>query len=403
MVKSGSNGASWSWLIARESFLSFGAHRSLQSAAMLAFYGFLSLMPLLLVVIFLFGRVLQSSEAAFAAVRGVLSDLLPTFSEQMLGDLLRLANQKAWGVVSLVVLMWSITPFAGAVREAIGRAFQVEREPGYLRAKLRDLAAVLGLLVLFLALVAVKAFLPMVSGAAAFRWLAAAGSGLVSLAVLLWFFAVFSPARRSPGLLLAGALTAAVLLAVMRPLFGLVLQFNPNYGYAFGSLKTIFLLLVWVYYTFAVLLFAAEVMANLRRRDALVLRGLLRPGGHAATTSRLLERFTKSLPPAGVLFREGDAGPAMYFISAGAIHLSTGGRLVRELGPGGYFGEMSMLLDATRTATATAGPEGAVLVEIERENFDLLLRENPEIVQGLLRELADRLRRTNQLAAATPA
>ena len=67
-----------------------------------------------------------------------------------------------------------------------------------------------------------------------------------------------------------------------------------------------------------------------------------------------------------------------------------------ELGEGGYFGEMSMLLDAPRTATAEGGPDGAELVEVARGNFDVLLRENPEIVQRLLRELADRLRRTNE-------
>lgn len=391
-------GGAWTWLVARESVRSFGAHRALQNAAMLAFYGFLSLMPLLLVVIFLFGRVVSSSNVTQAAVREVLNYLLPAFSDQMLNDLLRLARQKAWGVVSVVLLMWSMTPFAGAVRGAIGVAFQAERRPGFLRAKLNDLAAVLGLLVLFAGLVAVKAFMP-ADAVAGWRGLAAAGSVALSLVVLLWFFAVFSPVRRF-NLLLTGALTAAALLGVMRPLFGLLLRYNPDFGYAFGSLKTVFLLLIWVYYTFAVLLFAAEVMANLRRREALVLRGLLKPQGKGSPPHKLLERFARTLQPGDVLFAENEAGQAMYFISSGAIQLSVGGRTVRELGPGAYFGEMSMLLSAPRTATAAAGPDGAQLVEIAQENFDLLLRENPEIVQGLLRELADRLRRTNQLTAA---
>ena len=368
---------------------------------MLAFYGFLSLMPLLLVVIFAFGRLLRSSNVTQAAVRSVLNDLLPAFSDQMLTDLLRLASQKAWGIASVVLLMWSITPFAGAVREAIGRAFQAARPPGYLRAKLNDLAAVLGLLVLFAALVAVKALMPDTGAFAVWRGLAALGSALLSIVVLVWFFAVFSPDRR-PGLLLTGALAAAALLGLMRPLFGLLLRYNPNYGYAFGSLKTVFLLLVWVYYTFAVLLFAAEVMANLRRREALVLRGLLRPQQGTAAPDRLLRRFARELGPGEVLFRESEAGRAMYYISAGQVQLSVGGRVVRELGPGGYFGEMSMLLSAPRTATATAGGEGAQLIEIAQENFDLLLRENPEIVQGLLRELADRLRLTNRQIGVVP-
>jgi CRP-like cAMP-binding protein len=54
-----------------------------------------------------------------------------------------------------------------------------------------------------------------------------------------------------------------------------------------------------------------------------------------------------------------------------------------------------MLLDAPRTATAQAGPEGALLANIERSNFDVILRENPRIVLELLKEMADRLKETN--------
>jgi len=63
---------------------------------------------------------------------------------------------------------------------------------------------------------------------------------------------------------------------------------------------------------------------------------------------------------------------------------------------GEYFGEMAMLLEAPRTATAQAGPEGARLATIERGNFELILRENPHIVRGLLKEMADRLKATDQ-------
>ena len=52
---------------------------------------------------------------------------------------------------------------------------------------------------------------------------------------------------------------------MVRPLFGLFLQYNPGYGYAFGSLKTIFLLLVWIYYAFVIILFGAVVIAVIRR------------------------------------------------------------------------------------------------------------------------------------------
>ena len=63
---------------------------------------------------------------------------------------------------------------------------------------------------------------------------------------------------------------------------------------------------------------------------------------------------------------------------------------------GEYFGEMAMLLDAPRTMTATVAEPDTVLVTISQENFATVLRENPDIVFGILRELADRLRATDE-------
>ncbi|MCX7008184.1 MAG: cyclic nucleotide-binding domain-containing protein, partial [Kiritimatiellaeota bacterium] len=184
--------------------------------------------------------------------------------------------------------------------------------------------------------------------------------------------------------------------AAIRPLFDLLLRFNPNYGYAFGSLKAIFLLIVWVYYTFAVLLFGAEVMAAAWRRETLVLRRLFAGRGTKQPAAILLERFAHELAPSAVLFRQGDPGPAMFYVLDGTIELLVGAEKLRMIQPGEYFGEMAMLLEAPRTATAQAGPEGARLALIDRDNFDLILRENPQIVRALLKEMADRLKATNQ-------
>lgn len=393
-----------------EAFQAYLANGNLGTAATLAYYGFLSLMPLLVLLFFLFSLVLRSSDAVLQAMANLTAELFPAFNQDILADLMALSQSKAWGVVGIIALIWSMTPFAGAIRTAMARIFRSEVKLRFFKAKALNLAAVLGILMTFVSLIGWKIFLliqplserlPRSAGLA--EILAVATPFLVTLAVLTFFYLVFAPVRQRRTHLLTGALVAAGLLTVIRPLFGWFLKVNPNYGYAFGSLKAIFLLLIWVYYTFAVVLLGAEIIAALRRKEALLLRGLFaptRPGVRAVVAPALMEQFTRTLPSGAVLFREGESGAEMYFILEGAIALTKGDRVLKTMGAGDFFGEMSMLLDSERTAAAAAGPDGARLVTITRDNFDTILRENPGIVLTLLKEIAGRLKTTSAALAA---
>lgn len=390
-------------LVLKESVRSFGANRNLETAATLAYYGFLSLMPLVLLAIFILGLVLRSSEQVLSALAATLTEWFPTFNPDLLCELQTLAARKVWGAVSVVVLVWSMTPFAAAAHNAFRSVFKTGRRLHMVKAKLKDLAAVLVLLVLFLALVLLKVLVPASAGPLLGG---PAGPFLLTLGALAFVYRVFAPVALTPREWLAGALAATLLLTVMRPAFGLLLRFNPEFGYAFGSLKAIFLLIVWVYYTFAVLLFGAEVAANTRRREALVVRGLLLEGRGADTRSPLLERYVRRLEGDEWLFREGEAGHDLYVVLRGAVRLARGGQELTVARPGDYFGEMSMLLDAPRSAGAQAVVADTEVIAVAAANFDLLLRENPDLVRRMLREMAERLRAMNDRvpgpADATP-
>ena len=397
--------------IAAQALKAYGANKGLETAATLAFYGFLSLMPLLLLLFWLFSLVLRSSDAVLRAMADLTAQLFPAFNQDILADVMALSQSKAWGVVGIVALVWSMTPFAAALRTAMARIFRTEIRMGILKAKALNVAAVLGMLVTFVGLAGWKIFLmvkplaerlPLPAGLA--EALAVGAPFLITVAVLAFFYLAFAPIRLRHAQLLTGALVTAALLIVIRPLFGWFLRVNPDYGYAFGSLKAIFLLLIWVYYTFAAVLLGAEAMAAMRRKEALLLRGLfapVRPGGPRADVSPvLLEQFTRQLAPGAVLFGEGAAGAEMYYVLEGAIALTKGGRSLKTMGPGDFFGEMSMLLATARTAAAAAGPAGARLVTITQDNFDTILRENPGIVQGILKEMAARLKATSAALSA---
>ena len=391
-------------LVLREAAGAYSANGNFGSAAMMAYYGFLSLMPLLLLVVFSLGMIMESSESVMNGVRGLMEQLFPAFSESILGDLLNLVRRKVWGIVTVVILLWSMTPFAGAIRSALYRIFKSDRHMHFIKAKLLDLSAVMALLVLFVCMAAGK----VLSSSPVLRSVLVPGilrnlfTFLATLGVLAFLYLVFSPVRLGLVHLLAGAGSTACLLAVIRPVFGLVLQFNPDYGYAFGSLKAIFLLIIWVYYTFAGVLFGAEVMAAVRRRESLLLRGLFMPGPAKPRISGvLLDRFVRHFGEGERLFNEGEPGLEMFYVLEGAVDLSKAGKKLKTVLAGDYFGEMSMLIQAPRSATAQIAAQDTRLVAISQDNFETILRENPAVVRSILKEMAQRLQSTNERLGET--
>jgi CRP-like cAMP-binding protein len=93
-------------------------------------------------------------------------------------------------------------------------------------------------------------------------------------------------------------------------------------------------------------------------------------------------------------FRQGDAGDSFYIIKKGAVDViveKAGGEgvVVATLGPGNFFGEMSLLTGAARTATIRV-KEDAEFVVIDRESFRGTLANNPSIAESLSRILAER-------------
>jgi CRP-like cAMP-binding protein len=97
------------------------------------------------------------------------------------------------------------------------------------------------------------------------------------------------------------------------------------------------------------------------------------------------------IPEGKVLAREGDAGREFYVILEGKATVTIGGRQVATLGPGDFFGEMSLLDMGPRVATVKAEEPMEVAVLDPREFFTLL-EEHPAVSRKILKGLASRLR-----------
>lgn len=108
---------------------------------------------------------------------------------------------------------------------------------------------------------------------------------------------------------------------------------------------------------------------------------------------------SRHLPAGAVIFRQGDPGEEMFVISAGRVSLRLGSegheREIAVLGPGEFFGEMSLLGTRPRTATAVATADTALL-PVRRETFGLMMQDDLEVVFRMLDVLGRRLGETDR-------
>ena len=95
------------------------------------------------------------------------------------------------------------------------------------------------------------------------------------------------------------------------------------------------------------------------------------------------------------IVREGERGDSFYVIERGAVrvllgHSNGGGRVIARLGPGDFFGEMSMLAGEPRSATIVAEEDTAV-VEVGQAVFQGIVAANPAVLEPISRVAARRL------------
>jgi CRP-like cAMP-binding protein len=109
---------------------------------------------------------------------------------------------------------------------------------------------------------------------------------------------------------------------------------------------------------------------------------------------------TKTYSKGDVIFREGDESSEAYRIVSGDVEISIdtrgGARRVARLPAGELFGEMSLIDDKPRSATAAALTDCEVEV-IHEENFTTRVLGDPDNLHLYLRTLFDRLRATDSL------
>ncbi|RKX93383.1 MAG: cAMP-binding protein [Spirochaetes bacterium] len=122
--------------------------------------------------------------------------------------------------------------------------------------------------------------------------------------------------------------------------------------------------------------------------------GKIRPYSKAVYLDGSNEEFTRTYPKGTMIFSENQPGQELYIIQKGSVKIT---KIVNDnevmlalLKTGDIFGEMSLLEDKPRSASAIAH-EDAVLLAVNKANFKLMVTSQPQIITRLTQLLSERI------------
>jgi CRP-like cAMP-binding protein len=134
------------------------------------------------------------------------------------------------------------------------------------------------------------------------------------------------------------------------------------------------------------------------RKGARPVEGRLSARLDPAVLARVEDGLARSAvvryPKGATLMREGQAGTCLYVVKAGSVLVHIGQTVLERVPVGGSFGEMAVVDQSPRTASATAETE-CELLAIDRASFIEAVKREPLLATTMLRDIAERLRHMN--------
>ena len=245
----------------------FGDDQAGKHAALLAYYGFLSLFPLLLVFATLLAYALSNNPRLQEQLIDAAVAQFPVLGTQIEGSINAIEGSGLGLVVGVLGTLWGGLGITQSAQDAMNALWAIPRRswPGYwLR-----LARGLGFLVLLAGGVVAAAALAQLatSGPDPGGALAVAGSLLLNLVLLAVMFQVLSGRWVAWRRLLPGAAAGAVGWSVLQTLGVYVLDRQlAHANLIYGVFAVVIVLLSWLYLSARMLLYAAELNVVLARR-----------------------------------------------------------------------------------------------------------------------------------------
>jgi CRP/FNR family cyclic AMP-dependent transcriptional regulator len=109
------------------------------------------------------------------------------------------------------------------------------------------------------------------------------------------------------------------------------------------------------------------------------------------------QTVAETFPAGTTIFSAGDTGDEMYVVKSGDVELIVKGKVVETVSTDGFFGEMALIEDGPRTASAVAKTD-CVLIPINERRFEFMVHEVPLFAVEVMKGLSRRLRNIDSMA-----
>ena len=113
-----------------------------------------------------------------------------------------------------------------------------------------------------------------------------------------------------------------------------------------------------------------------------------------------LDTETTNLSPGEAVFRQGEKGEELFVLLEGDVDVVVGDRVVEAAGRGAILGEMALIDNSPRSASAIART-ACRLVAINRKRFIFMVQQTPNFSLHVMKVMAERLRRMDSLLERT--
>ena len=265
--------------IIKESFSSFRKDGCFNLSAAIAFFAILSLIPCIYLIVSLVGFFAGTEGEVLPKISSYIDHLIPFYSMVVIQEVAKInvgSGIFAWS--AFFFMLWSSTLIFDSVEFSLKKVFKVHHGRSFWVSKIMSLlfVPVAGLVFVFLQVfhLSMDAFLRL-SMYYGIKTIPQFLNGVVIAYILPFFFTfillsglyvVVSPGQIYIRETLEGAFICAVMLEIAKDIFGWMIKYNPNFGLVYGSLNTIIIMVLWIFYASAIFLFCTEIISVKRKQ-----------------------------------------------------------------------------------------------------------------------------------------
>lgn len=240
-------------------------------SASIAYFSFLSLFPLILGLVSIGGFFLESAELQ-KTLHDFIVDVLPIsadFVTENIASLVRLRGPV--GLVSLAMLMWSASKVVGSLSRGINNALGLKRPYAFYLSRLRNFLLTVTVAIVVFATITVSPAIKILSGFdfsfagetwnAFFELLAGSVTGFAITFAMITIVYTLVPFERLPWKeKLPGILVATIAIEIGKVFFGYYYGSVSSDDLIYGSVSSVIVLLLWLYYCGRSVLYGTQVI-----------------------------------------------------------------------------------------------------------------------------------------------